>query len=210
MPTQLITRSTAGGSNVSVKESPLTNFEIDSNFISLKNNKLEADQNLSDITDAVAARSALNVPSTNGASAFGTWDITITGNAASASSFQNPVNIQGVSFDGTQDIDVVTGIISSGFGISNFPDWDLNTDFTISVNDQEIVTIATNQTVTGEKTFSEPVTLSTEGTASNHAVRADRTVTAGDGLSGGGSLQSDITLNIDLKILDVNGNQVFP
>lgn len=210
MSTQLITRSTTGGLGVSVKDEPLTSFEIDSNFISLKNNKLEIDNNLSDITDAAAARNSINVPSTNGSNAFGTWSISITGNSGTATNLQNPVNIQGVSFDGSQDIDIITGIVSSGFGISNFPDWDLNANLEIAVNDQEIVTVATEQTITGQKTFSDPVILSSEGTEVNHAVRADRQVVAGDGLSGGGSLDSDVTLNIELKILDVNGTQVFP
>jgi len=216
MSTQLVTRSTPGGSNVTVKDEPLTSFEVDSNFISLKDNKLEVDNNLSDITDAAAARNSLNVPSTNGSDAFGTWNISVTGVASEATTLQNPVNIQGVSFDGSQDIDVVTGIISSGFGISNFADWDYNTDIEIAVNDQQIVTIATEQTINGQKTFTEPVVLGSAGTASNHAVRGDRQVIAGNGLNGGGSLDSDVTLNIDtdiaavLKVFDVSGNQVFP
>lgn len=201
MSTQLVTRSTPGGSNVTIKDEPLTSFEIDSNFISLKDNKLESDSNLSDLTDVVAARNVLNVPSTNGSNAFGTWNISISGNAAEATKLQNPVNIQGVAFDGTQDINIVTGLISSGFGISNFDDWDYTTDFTISVNDQEIVTIAGDQTISGQKTFSEAVILSTAGTASNHAVRGDRDIIAGDGLSGGGDLTADRTLSVDTSVV---------
>jgi hypothetical protein len=210
MSTQLVTRATPGGSNVTVKDEPLTSFEVDSNFISLKDNKLEIDNNLNDLTDIVAARNALNAPSTNGANAFGTWNISITGVASEAIKLQNSVNIQGVAFDGSQSINPITGIISSGFGISNFDDWDYNTDIEIAVNDQEIVTIADDQTITGQKTFSDPIILSSEGTETNHAVRADRQVIAGDGLSGGGSLNSDVTINMDLKIFDVNGTQVFP
>lgn len=210
MATELTTRLTPGGTNVTVKDEPLLSGEIDQNFISLKDNKFEIENNLSELTDTSSARNTLNVPSRDGSGSFGTWSISIGGNAAQATKLQNPVNIQNVPFDGSESIDIITGIISSGFGISNFPDWDLNANLEIAVNDQEIVTVETNQTITGEKTFSEPVILSSEGTSSNHAVRADRQVIAGDGLSGGGSLDSDVTLNIELKILDVNGTQVFP
>ena len=43
----------------STKGSPLTNNEVDANFTSLKNNKLEAGSNLSDLGDAAAARTNL-------------------------------------------------------------------------------------------------------------------------------------------------------
>ena len=55
MSTTLITRETAGG-GATVKDAPLTNAEIDSNFISLAENKLEASSNLADLTDTTAAK----------------------------------------------------------------------------------------------------------------------------------------------------------
>jgi hypothetical protein len=43
------------------KGSPLTNEEVDANFSSLKDNKLENGNNLSDIEDAAEARTNLDV-----------------------------------------------------------------------------------------------------------------------------------------------------
>jgi len=60
MATSLTTRETAGG-GATVKNAPLTNEEVDLNFISITNNKLEADNNLSDIDDASVARSNLGL-----------------------------------------------------------------------------------------------------------------------------------------------------
>lgn len=45
----------------SVKGTPLTNTEVDNNFTSLNTNKLEAGNNLSDLTNAATARTNLQV-----------------------------------------------------------------------------------------------------------------------------------------------------
>jgi hypothetical protein len=60
MATTLTTRVTSG-TGATVKGSPLTNGEIDGNFLSLTNNKLEASSNLSDLTNATTARSNLSL-----------------------------------------------------------------------------------------------------------------------------------------------------
>jgi len=60
MATALTTRETAGG-GATVKNAPLTNEEVDNNFISITNNKLEADNNLSDLSNATTARSNLGL-----------------------------------------------------------------------------------------------------------------------------------------------------
>ena len=49
--------------------------------------------------------------------------------------------------------------------------------------------LVSNQTIGGSKTFTEEIL----GTAQN----CSRTITAGEGLKGGGQLLSDITLNVD-------------
>jgi len=201
MSTQLTTRISEGGTGVTVKDAPLTNSEVDNNFISLKDNKLEASSNLSDLTNVTAARSNLNAVSTDGSNASGTWSISVSGNAATATALQNSVKINNIDFDGTEDIDVVTGIISSGFGISNFADWDTQTDITIAIDSSEIATIKSDQTISGTKTFSEPITLSKETTETDHAVRADRTISAGDGLTGGGNLTADRTIDVDNTVV---------
>jgi len=60
MATSLITRETAGA-GATVKNAPLTNEEVDLNFISITDNKLEADNNLSDVSNATTARSNLGL-----------------------------------------------------------------------------------------------------------------------------------------------------
>jgi hypothetical protein len=60
MATSLITRETAGA-GAAVKNAPLTNEEVDLNFISITDNKLEAENNLSDLQNASNARSNLGV-----------------------------------------------------------------------------------------------------------------------------------------------------
>jgi len=60
MATVLTTRETAGA-GATVKNAPLTNEEVDLNFISITDNKLEADNNLSDLSSATTARSNLGL-----------------------------------------------------------------------------------------------------------------------------------------------------
>lgn len=55
----IVTRETGA----TAKGSPLTNAEVDNNFINLNDDKLEASSNLSDVTDAATARTNLDVPS---------------------------------------------------------------------------------------------------------------------------------------------------
>lgn len=55
MATVLTTRETAGA-GATVKNAPLTNEEVDNNFISITTNKLEASNNLSDLSDIEVAR----------------------------------------------------------------------------------------------------------------------------------------------------------
>jgi hypothetical protein len=55
MATTLITRETAGA-GATIKNAPLTNAEVDNNFISITDNKLEVENNLSDLNDTSAAR----------------------------------------------------------------------------------------------------------------------------------------------------------
>ena len=107
MPTSLITRTSSGVFVETVKDAPLNNLEVDGNFITLAENKLERENNLSDIISALDARANLGVPDLQGAGAFGTWPISVAGNSGTATALQNARTINGVSFDGTENI-VVT------------------------------------------------------------------------------------------------------
>lgn len=58
--TTLTTRDTAGA-GATVKGSPLTNAEVDQNFLNLNSDKLEKSNNLSELTNKATARSNLGV-----------------------------------------------------------------------------------------------------------------------------------------------------
>lgn len=63
----------------------------------------------------------IGAPSTTGTNASGNWSISISGNASTATALQTARTIQGVSFNGTADITVVTagaGISVSGTAVS--------------------------------------------------------------------------------------------
>jgi hypothetical protein len=88
----------------------------------------------------------------------------VSGNAATATALQNIRSINGVDFNGTANITLPT-VNTSG-----------------------------NQTIGGTKTFSSAVILSAAGTATTHAVRADRSIGTSTGLSGGGNLTANRTI----------------
>jgi hypothetical protein len=96
--------------------------------------------------------------------------------------------------------------IIAGDGLSG--GGNLTADRTLSV-DATVVRTSGNQTIDGTKTFSAAVVLSTAGTAINHALRADRSILAGDGLSGGGNLTADRTLSVDATVVRTSGNQTI-
>ena len=147
MSTTLITRETAGG-GATVKDAPLTNAEIDSNFISLAENKLEASSNLADLTDTTAAKANLDL-------------------ATLAFQNSNNVDITGGTIVGITDLAVADGgtgasdpasaranlelgsvaTLDTGSGISQIR---VNSD-----NENFFVTIDSNQMITGVKEFTE-------------------------------------------------------
>lgn len=55
----IVTRETGD----TAKGSPLTNTEVDNNFINLNSDKMEKSLNLSDVSNAATARTNLDVPS---------------------------------------------------------------------------------------------------------------------------------------------------
>lgn len=70
-------------------------------------------ETLLDDADAAAARTTLNVPSRTGSNASGTWGISISGNADTATKLQTARTIGGVSFDGSANINL-PGVNSAG------------------------------------------------------------------------------------------------
>ena len=57
----IVTRQTGA----TAKGAPLTNTEVDNNFINLNADKMEKSSNLSDLADKPMARTNLDVPSTS-------------------------------------------------------------------------------------------------------------------------------------------------
>lgn len=56
----IVTRQTSGG-GATVNDAPLTNTQLDNNFINLNTDKLEVSSNLSDLSSAATARTNLDV-----------------------------------------------------------------------------------------------------------------------------------------------------
>ena len=208
MSTSLITRTSSGVFVETVKNAPLNNLEVDGNFITLAENKLERENNLSDIISALDARANLGVPDFQGAGAFGTWPISVAGNSGTATAFQNARTINGVSFDGTENI-VVTAETDNtlffGNGL-NEGDFDGSSNVTVSVDGDVVVLRTTNQIINGTKTFNNAVEIETQATSPNHAVVGSRELTAGNGLTGGGDLTSDVSFEVDDSIVVVTSN----
>jgi hypothetical protein len=62
--------------------------------------------------------------------------------------------------------------------------------------------------VSGSGNFTGTVTLAA-GTTTSHAVRADRSISTGSGLSGGGNLTANRTLSVDSTVIRTTGDQTI-
>jgi len=67
----------------------------------------------------------------------------------------------------------------------------------------------TAQTIAGTKTFSNAVVLSTQATATNHAVRADRTITTNNWIQWWWNLTANRTLSVDSSVVRTGWTQTI-
>lgn len=148
----------------------------------------------------------------------------ITGNAATASQadqLSTARTINGVSFDGTQNITITSEtpeLLIFGNGISSTGNFDGSTERTIEVDSNVVVTIDGTQTITGQKTFDVINATKVNSTEINatelnselitedgqRVITEQRQINVGDGLTGGGDLSQDRTLAVDNTVVRVS------
>ena len=171
--TSITTRETAGG-GATVKGAPLTNAEIDSNFISITTSKLEASQNLGDLTDTDAAKANLDLASM---AAQESTNVDITGGSITGVTFSSSsVVIDGGTITNTtinNDINGtatnVSSSLSAGDGL-NGSNYDGTTGVTFAV-DSSVIRNSGDQTVSGSLEI-DSLGVNTNAPSANGDIRA--------------------------------------
>ena len=120
----------------------------------------------------------------------------VTGNASTATTLQTARTINGVSFNGSANIEINTNqALTAGDGLSSSGTFNGSVARTVAV-DSTVVRTTGNQTIGGTKTFSSTIVGSINGNAATvtNGVYTSRSVSTGNGLTGGGTLSIDRTL----------------
>jgi len=144
--------------------------------------------------------------------------------------FKNVQNENGVTqFSANDNADILRfaagGDLSIEFDTSvnqikytiDIPDFDLFTagdgldldSGEFSVDETVVRTTNVNQAIDGTKTFINALELGTQGTTLGQAIRGEREIATGDGLTGGGRLTEDRTLEVDGTVVRTDGEQTI-
>ena len=154
-------------------------------------------------------------PVSKKATALNIANYVLAGNAATATKLVTPRNINGVAFDGSQDItitsslaaatDTVIGGVIVGSGISVEPDG------TISV---DTISVATD-TVAGTVIIGDGINVELDGTISVATIEVATTTVAGTVIVGDGiSVETDGTISVPTRkfhgfSIDTNSNLIY-
>jgi hypothetical protein len=99
-------------------------------------------------------------------------------------------------------------VLTAGDGLSG--GGNLTSEISFAVDSNTVIRTTGNQTLGGTKTFTNAILMNGTSTNTNAAVRSDRTISTGDGLSGGGNLTANRTLTVDSNtVIRTTGNQTL-
>jgi len=161
----------------------------------------------------------------NGDVSATTFKGALVGNATTATTLQTARTINGTSFNGSANITTniwgtartINGTSINGSTNYTTANWGTARTLTIGSTGKSVngsanvawslseigaadatatVNLTGNQTIAGTKTFSSAVVLSTAGTATTHAVRADRSISTAGIATGGGNLTANRTISV--------------
>lgn len=155
--------------------------------------------------DAASANTANKVVARDGSGNFAAGTITasltgnVTGNVTgSAATLATARTINGVSFNGSANITIPVNMAASTANSTHYIPF---TGSSTAGNNNVLINSNLTYNPSTNTLGLAKVVLGNAGTGSSDAVRADRTVSAGDGLSGGGNLTANRTLAVDSSVV---------